>query len=119
MDFIIAFLGGPDGFVAFITLLGSAFRSRNGERVPVVQGLLSTLVSFFVVLMIIWLLEYAVGLSGRMLPPKPLAGLGGLFGFLGNYWIAGLQRNGRLIARGGAAESLLKIIKTVTNLKNT
>ncbi|UFH52538.1 hypothetical protein [Spirosoma sp. KNUC1025] len=118
MDALIDFLG-RDTFMALVVFVGCVVRASQGEKVPVVQGLISAFTPFFVIVCLLYLLEWGVGQFGLALPPKVFGALGGLFGYLANSWLAGLQKDGAAIAENGAASSLIAIAKSIVNFKKT
>lgn len=103
--------------MAILVFTGSVLRGGRGKKIPVLDGLVAAFVPFFVIMCLMWILEYSVGVFGVILPAKPFGAIGGIGGYLGNYWISALQRNGRSIAKQGALQSLLEVIKGIVNLK--
>ncbi|GAB3550130.1 hypothetical protein [Spirosoma fluminis] len=108
---------GIDTFVALAVYVGTIIRAGKGEKVDVLHGLISSFAPFFVVMCIIYIVEYALSWFGIVPPAKPLGALGGLFGYLSNSWLIGLSKDGKQIEEGGAAASVVTFIKSVLTLK--
>ncbi|MVM34371.1 hypothetical protein GO755_30345 [Spirosoma sp. HMF4905] len=81
MDYLLD-LFGRDALLVFVVFVGSVIRAGKGERVPAIQGLLSAFAPFFVVMCLLYLLEWGVSLLGLELPAKPMIAFGGLFGWI-------------------------------------
>lgn len=116
MDHLIELLG-RDTFLAIFVYVGSVLRAGKGDKVPVVEGLIAAFVPFFVIVCLIWLFEFGLGMFGLVLSAKVLGAAGGIGGFLGNSWIAGLIKNGKNIEENGAVETLVALIKSIVNLR--
>lgn len=116
MDALIEF-AGLDTLLAIIVFVGSVIRAGQGEKVPALQGLISAFTPFFVVMCLIWLMQWLAGLVSLVIEPKALIAFGGLFAFLGNSWIIGLIRNGKAIEEGGALEGVISLLKSIITFK--
>ena len=111
---VIQFLG-RDTFVSVVLFVAVNIRAGKPEKIPIVQGFSLSFTPFFIVLCILYIFEYALSLFGLAMPTKIVASVGGLFGFLGNSWLIGLAKNGKLIEEGGALESIAALVKAVVN----
>lgn len=118
MDHLIDFLG-LDALLAIVVFTGSVIRAGQGEKVPALPGLVSAFTPFFVVMCLLWLLEWFCSWFSLSVPAKPMLAFGGLFAYLGNSWILGLIRNGKSIEEHGALQSLLSLVKTIVTFKKT
>lgn len=116
MDKLIDFLG-RDTFIIAVLFIAVNIRAGKPEKVPAIDGLISAFTPFFVVICILYLVEWGFSWFGLIIPALPLAAMGGLGGYLGNSWVLGLQKDGKGIEEKGALSAMGSLIKSVTNFK--
>ncbi|GAB4023308.1 hypothetical protein GCM10028808_73350 [Spirosoma migulaei] len=118
MDAVIEFLG-RDTFVILVLFIAVNIRAGKPEKVPVFHGFALAFPPFFIVLCILYIFEWVLGWFSLVIPALPLASVGGLFGFLGNSWIAGLTKNGKTIEEEGALGAFASLVKSILTFKKT
>lgn len=116
MNAVIDFLG-RDTFIILILFVAVNIRAGKPEKIPVVQGLVLAFTPFFVVLCLLYIFEYALSLFGIEITAKAIAAAGGIGGYLGNSWLAGLTKNGKQIEEDGAVETIASLAKSVIKFK--
>lgn len=118
MDAVIDFVG-RDTFILLAVFIGANIRAGKPEKVPVMDGLILAFTPFFVVLCLLFIFEWLLSGFGLEVPAKVMGATGGIFGFLGNSWLIGLAKNGKVIEEGGALEALANLTKSTVNFKKT
>lgn len=116
MDEFIEYIG-RDTFFAVVVYIGVTCRSGKGEKVNVVHGLFASFVPFFPIMCLLIIFEYLTSLVGLVIPAKPLGAIGGIFGFLSNSWIIGLDKDGKYIEEHGAVKGIQNLVKEMLTFK--